>query len=581
MHISRLRIHNFRNFADLDVNLGRAAVIVGENRVGKSNLLYALRLLLDPALPDSARRLRADDFWDGLPRPLTKNDYIEISLEFSDIEKDEDAFSVLSEFPVSTTPFVARLTYLWRPLPSLTDNPTKDRDYEFRIYGGDQPDKHVGGEVRRWLPATVLPALRDAETDLRNWRRSPLAPLLDAVTATIDPTALKTVADQAAKAKEQLLALPGIKDLNIRIRDRLTAMAGTHQAIDTTLGIAPSEGQRLLRELQLYFDGGRRGISEASLGSANLLYLSLLSLELTRLKDDGSRHHTLLAIEEPEAHLHPHVQRVAFRDFLDGTNRLQPVPPNESQTVWVTTHSPHLASVAPLRHIVVLRPTSKAGTVGYATHGLNFDDATAADIERYLDATRGEILFAKGVILVEGDAELYIVPTLARRAGYDLDALGITVCSISGTHFGPYLKLLGPKGLNVPCAVLTDLDPTANGPLGEKRIIDLSAEIYDDKGATKTVLASAPKRGLFLNTHTLEVDLFETSFPKTLCRTIIELTTNGAAKKRAEAWRDAPTTVGIDQLLKDIEEIGKGRFAQRLAVNIAKQKKPGWGRHTF
>ena len=66
MHLSRITIENFRNFQSLDVALGGNLVIVGENRVGKSNLLYALRLIFDPSLPDSSRQLGRADFWDGL-----------------------------------------------------------------------------------------------------------------------------------------------------------------------------------------------------------------------------------------------------------------------------------------------------------------------------------------------------------------------------------------------------------------------------------------------------------------------------------------------------------------------------------
>ena len=66
MRLSRIYIHNFRNFKEFDIKLGDRAVIVGDNKIGKSNLLYALRLILDPSLPDSARQLRLEDFWDGL-----------------------------------------------------------------------------------------------------------------------------------------------------------------------------------------------------------------------------------------------------------------------------------------------------------------------------------------------------------------------------------------------------------------------------------------------------------------------------------------------------------------------------------
>src|SRR6185312_7425248 len=78
-----------------------------------------------------------------------------------------------------------------------------------------------------------------------------------------------------------------------------------------------------------------------------------------------------------------------------------------------------------------------------------------------IDVTRGELFFSKGVILVEGDAEKFLLPALAKLHDPDLDfdALGISVCSIGGTNFAPYVRLLGPSGLDIPFAVLTDFDP--------------------------------------------------------------------------------------------------------------------------
>lgn len=69
---------------------------------------------------------------------------------------------------------------------------------------------------------------------------------------------------------------------------------------------------------------------------------------------------------------------------------------------------------------------------------MKLDPQEIADLERYLDVTRGEMIFGRGVILVEGDAELYLVPVLAKLAGIDLEQLGITVCSVGGTNFEPY-----------------------------------------------------------------------------------------------------------------------------------------------
>src|SRR5882757_526687 len=112
MYISNVEILNFRNFKHCRFDLGAQAVIVGENKVGKSNLIHALRLILDPKLPDSERHLRLEDFWDGLERPLTKEDVISISIDLTDFEADEDLLAVLADYAVSAVPMVARLTYL-------------------------------------------------------------------------------------------------------------------------------------------------------------------------------------------------------------------------------------------------------------------------------------------------------------------------------------------------------------------------------------------------------------------------------------------------------------------------------------
>lgn len=193
MLLSRVTISNFRNFKELDVALGRHAVVLGENKVGKTNLLFALRLILDPALPDSARRLRLDDFWDGLPRPLAATDAIEISAEFSDFEDSEALLAVLADHLIQPLPMVAKVTFRFQPIAGLGRAPRSEADYEFVLFGGDRPENTVGYELRRWMPMDLFPALRDAESDLARWTRSPLRPLLDRAAQTIDEDNLKAI----------------------------------------------------------------------------------------------------------------------------------------------------------------------------------------------------------------------------------------------------------------------------------------------------------------------------------------------------------------------------------------------------
>ena len=585
MHLSRIQVKNFRNFHHLDVKLGPTSVFVGENSVGKSNLLFALRLILDPKLSDYSRQLREEDFWDGLNEPVRKGDSIKVEIEFQGFKKDQEEFAVLQSYCVQgSVPDTARLTYAFRPkFPPSRNGAPSIEEYEFLVYGGLDERNRVDSNFRKWIPMEILPALRDAERDLAAWRQSPLKPLVESL--SISDATLKSVAEGIDQATGQLLAEDDVRKLTQKIQSRLSIMVGNVLEIDPSLGFVPTIPERLTRALRMFGDGhSRRPVGELSLGVDNLLYLLLLAIELERKESVSERASTILAIEEPEAHLHPHLQRLVFRDFL-----------RRESPVLLTTHSPHIASVAPLKSVVLLRAAqNESSSIGTSTFQADLTDREVTDLERYLDATRAEILFARGVILVEGATELFLVPAVAERMSKTLDQYGISVCSVHGVDFVPYAKLLGPKGLKIPFVIITDGDQytTEEGYISSRglpRSVSVAEAVghhcfgkmqeMRDACQWDALREAATEIGVFVGNRTLEIDLFDCGHGQCVVDSVRELSPRSTRARTLQEYVNRGTELNFDEatvLMNAIGGIGKGRVAQRLAEKIEAEGFPAY-----
>ena len=157
----------------------------------------------------------------------------------------------------------------------------------------------------------------------------------------------------------------------------------------------------------------------------------------------------LLLFEEPEAHLHKHVQMTLFeKTGLEVAEGIQ---------VLMTTHSDSLSAASKISCMNIISKNINGSKVMQPYIGLEKEEIS--HIERYLDVKRSELLFSKSVILVEGDAEEILIPVMVRKClGVSLDELGISLINIGSIGFENIYKLFHDLRINKKCAIISDLD---------------------------------------------------------------------------------------------------------------------------
>lgn len=642
-YISRVQIKNFRNFLDLDVKLDHKQVVLGENNVGKTNFLRAIQLILDRDFSDQDRTLTEKDFHDSLEDPMVNGEEIEITIQIQGYEHSNKLLAQFNDAAVDSDPPTLQFRYKFFPERNDKDQIVR---YTFAIYKGNGDNKKFTHDDRNYINIHVIRALRDVEKDLRPGKGSTLYQLVK--TYDISKEDLEEISDEMQDAADKILELDEIVHIKEALQKRFDTLSGLQADTDISLQTFDVDTERLLYALQAYMGLEKRPISELSLGLANILYISVM---LLLLKDrtvtpvlkseryneliafDGSgvlatsyeetesgkfilkeqteteqysalyefmdennykfQAFTILAVEEPEAHLHPLLQRLIYREVLH----------KSGTSVIFTSHSTFITSVTPLNYIVHIRKVDD-GSKAFSTVELKLNNGEKKDIERYVDAKRGEIYFGKLIILVEGIAEEYIIPAAAEVLGTPLDDYGIIVCNVNSTNFRPYIQLL--EALAIPWILFTDGDYYRNiteeveGKSKITREYHRMFEEGDDPGYAGLenignillelgLIAEEPdsiakqeklyqKQGCFVGNYTMEVDMFETmdADGSAVIKRIYKELTNGGPRKLSN-FNDALDAQQYWSALSKIEgSISKGRFAQRLASEITETMIPDY-----
>lgn len=506
MYISKIKIEGFRNFPGNEITFNDGInVIIGHNNAGKTSLLKAIGILINTEI---SKRLEIDDFCKTatLAELQASPPSVSIALTISQSEGEQldsdDLVTVSNWLTKLEEPYEAMLTYkFYMPAEHLTEyqaslSHATDKDqawlvikheflrfFIYRIFGGDAAlQATADSESLQKFDFQFLNAIRDVERDLFTGRNTMLRDVLDffmdyeikSADESVKTPAVKQQEIKARKTAFATMATSLINELQQRMEAGKGQILSYANKTGATFNNAKPDFDGALSEVEMYsafkliigyaaFDV-KIPATHNGLGYNNLIFMSLLLAKMQvnadgRYLGSNAKVFPVLAIEEPEAHLHPSMQ-YKFLKFLKENKDQRKV-----RQIFVTTHSTQITSAVSLDEIICLH--NEAGVISVGYPGKTFPETAEgqkakAYVQRFMDATRSDMLFAQKVVFVEGLAEQLLLPTLAKYCSKNLEDYHTAIIPVGGRFFDYFLYMFDttqPNAIPKIVACLKDRDP--------------------------------------------------------------------------------------------------------------------------
>ena len=626
LHLKYIQIVNFKNLKAARFEFAKGAnTIIGENDSGKSNALTAIRILLDDNYYYNTKRLKETDFSYALGD--WRGHWIIISAFFDEISREDKS----NEFCAELTPEQENIDFLKsyircadkefgtvslfiRPcrakraeLAEAAQNGTfeavrsqiKLSDYEFYYTSRSQADftdenvyKSIVGDIcagqyvnpedddqsvlgskidimNVWqhISTVFIDALRDVESELRK-PKNPIRQIIDTIEGNIEETDIDDIKRKISELNQKISHIPQVSDIGSQVNQKLLEMIGAIYSPEIKLESRLKEDFATLARYLTISPSNQKDIDLLGLGHLNILYIAmkLVEFEVNRNRELLN----IMIIEEPEAHIHTHIQKTLF-------NNLQ-VTHTYTQVV-MSTHSTHLSEVSDIEKVNVMKKVDEqTSLVMKPTNGLDQFGADVLEykgisfskiLSRYLDAKRSVLLFSKGVIMVEGDGEEILIPALVKKVlGVSLDEMGIGLINIGSVGFENVACIFDESRLQRKCSIVTDLDVVVDGA-------KKSSQVAMDRGASRREKLSRlfdanPYVSAFYAPHTLEVDFASEDNNKRFVCAIIKRAYKDAATKEKHvlAVKSGTEAERYDSVMTVAKNIKKGWYATLLAEKI-------------
>lgn len=439
MYLHNLKLWDWRKYsrktndeAGIEIEFKEGLnILVGENDSGKTAIIDAIKMILGTNSNDM-NWVTEQDFFEG-------SKSLKLECVFQKLSEEEEVF-FYEWLTIKAESSELRIVLE----AEIYEDINKQNKIKKNVKAGPKGlEMIMEDSVRHLLAVTYLKPLRDANIEMSSGNRSRIAQIIKSLKEFSDDSLKKEeVIDSFTDAFDQLkdiLAEPVLKKIDSTIDN---FFEGNNKKT-TEIRNKDMSFQEILRKLELNI--GEKGIG---LGSSNLLFMAAELLLLSE-SEIGPK---IALIEEIEAHIHPQAQLRVIKHFEKDVT--------ETNIQYIlTSHSPILASSVSLENIIVLYdgktfPMKKGHT--------KLIDEDYEFLERFLDATKANLFFARGIIFVEGDAENLILPAIAEAIDRPLYKYGVSIINVGSLAFKRYSSIFirnSPEiKMNFPVAIITDLD---------------------------------------------------------------------------------------------------------------------------
>ena len=434
MHFDHIYIKGFRNFKEVTVNFNKHSLVIGANDVGKTNLIYAMRLLLDKGFSDYDLELSESDFY-----AYEETNEVVIKMYFTEVTDD----CIVARMPGKISDD-GKMVLQYK---AVRDNKTVD--YHFYCGKSDSEEDLIEIDspyYRKFLNLKYISSRRDFWSFInksKNLLLNQAKENREPETVEADNALYEDISNKLEYVDSKIPELSYVKNATEQLNRELDKLSIHHREQQIVFDTSTTEIDRVISSVSLASKHEGKNMIIGGEGRINQIYLSLWATqnEIT----DFSNEVSIICVEEPEAYLHPHQQReLAF--YLGKTLKGE---------VILTSHSPFIVSE--------FSPNSIIRLYKEKNETLAASDGCSKVIEEGVDGLGyrmsvipAEAFFSDYAILVEGPSELLLFKTLAVQLGIDLDRLNISVLCVDGVDFVTYIKIL--NAMCIEWSMRTDND---------------------------------------------------------------------------------------------------------------------------